>query len=47
VKRWRAQVRHNGKLISASYFDTAEEAAEAARRKRCELFSHNDLDRAA
>lgn len=43
--RWRAGVRHNGKLILCGYFDDKEDAAEAVRLKRIELFTHNDLDR--
>ena len=45
--RWRAQVGHNGKYILVGTFDTAEEAGEAARLKRLELFTHNDVDRSA
>jgi hypothetical protein len=45
--RWRAQVRHNGKLISCGQFATIEEAEAAVIAKRLELFTHNDSDRAA
>lgn len=45
--RWRAQVRHNGKLISAGSYITLEEAEAAAIAKRLELFTHNAADRAA
>lgn len=44
--RWVAQVKHNQKNIHLGLFDTAEEAAEVARMKRVELFTHNDADRA-
>lgn len=44
-KKWLAQVNHAGKAYYAGYFDTAEEAGEAARSLRLELFTHNDLDR--
>lgn len=43
--RWRAGVRHNGKLHYAGYFDSKEEAAEAARLLRNKLFTRNTLDR--
>lgn len=39
--KWWAQVRNE----SVGYFATELEAAEAARRRRIELFTHNDLDR--
>ena len=45
--RWQARVRHNSKQIYLGVFDTAEEAGEAARLKRLELFTHNDVDRSA
>lgn len=45
TSKWVARVRHNGKGIHIGYFDTAEEAGEAARLKRLELFTHNNLDR--
>jgi hypothetical protein len=44
-QRWGAQVKHNWKQYWIGTFDTIEEAAEAARAKRLELFTHNDLDR--
>lgn len=43
--RWRACVVHNRKYIHVGCFDTAEEAGEAARLKRLELFTHNSVDR--
>lgn len=45
--RWCARVGHHGKAVWAGTFDTPEEAAEAARIKRLELFSHSDTDRRA
>ena len=42
---WVAQVGHEGKNFFIGYFASVEEAAEAARRKRNELFTHNILDR--
>lgn len=42
---WIAQVWHNGKCIRVGVFDTISEAGEAARLKRLELFTHNDIDR--
>src|ERR1700738_1384768 len=41
---WVARVHHHGKSHYLGYFSAAEEAAEAARLKRIELFTHNDLD---
>jgi len=45
--RWRAEVGHHGKTVYVGLFLTKEEAAEAARLKRLELFTHNDADRVA
>lgn len=45
--RYEARVKHNREDIRIGVFDTLEEAAEAARLKRLELFTHNDLDRVA
>lgn len=42
---WQATVQHNGKRYCAGTYRTIEEAGEAARRKRIELFTHNDVDR--
>lgn len=42
---WVAQVQHNGKHVYAGRYRHLGEAAEAARLKRLELFTHNDLDR--
>jgi len=43
--RWSATVGHNGKPHFAGTFATAEEAGQAARKLRMELFTHNDKDR--
>lgn len=43
--RFRVTVRHNRKLHYVGTYDTVEEAGEAARAKRLELFTHNDDDR--
>lgn len=43
--KWIAQVGHKGRNHYVGIFNTLEEAAEAARLKRCELFTHNDIDR--
>lgn len=40
--RWRASIGHDGKHLYIGTFDTPEEAGEAARAKRNELFTHND-----
>lgn len=42
--RWRARVESAGRS-RASYHLTREEAAEAARRMRLEIHTHNDRDR--
>jgi len=47
IQRWHVQVRHNYKRYFAGHFDSLEEAAEAAKAKRLELHTHNDMDRAA
>ena len=44
---WRARVGHMGKQYALGYFKSREAAAEAARLKRLELHTHNDLDRAS
>lgn len=44
-QRWIGQVTHHGRRHFIGSFFSLEEAAEAARAKRNELFSHNDLDR--
>lgn len=43
--RWRARVKHNQKNLVLGLYRTPEEAAEVARLKRLELFTHNDVDR--
>ncbi|KQQ98042.1 hypothetical protein ASF74_15020 [Arthrobacter sp. Leaf145] len=45
--KWRVQVGHNGKVHHVGYFHDIKEAESAAIAKRNELFTHNDLDRAA
>jgi IS1 family transposase len=44
---WQATVGHNGKQIHLGYFRTPEAAGEAARAKRLELYTHNEVDKAA
>lgn len=39
------QVKHHGKLYKKYGFSTVQEAAEAARQLRLQLFTHNDADR--
>lgn len=43
-KAWHARVQHLGRQVSCGYHRTPEAAAEAARRKRLELFTHNSHD---
>ena len=42
---YMAQVTHNGTLHYCGSYETPEEAGEAARLKRLELHTHNDMDR--
>lgn len=44
-KKWAAHVQHHRKRICLGYFDAIDQAAEAIRLKRLELFTHNDGDR--
>lgn len=44
-KKWLARVKHNGRTLNVGRFATLAEATEAVRRKRLELFTHNDRDR--
>lgn len=41
-QKYRARVMLNGKRYSAGYYDTLEEAEDAAIAKRQELFTHDD-----
>lgn len=43
--KWRATVMHNGVQHFAGNHDTVEEASEAVRLKRIQLFTYNDEDR--
>jgi hypothetical protein len=43
--KWGARVIHRRQAYWLGSFDTPEEAAEVARLKRLELFTHNDVDR--
>ena len=40
-----ASVQYRGRGNYVGSYDTAEEAAEAARLKRVELFTHSEMDR--
>jgi hypothetical protein len=42
--RWTARLQHDGKQVRLGRFDTLEEAAEAVRLKRLELYTHSDVD---
>lgn len=44
---WRATLTHNYKHITVGRFDQLEDAEAAITAKRLELFTHNNLDRAA
>lgn len=46
ARRYRAAVTHNRKHYHVGRYDTLEEATEAAKAKRLELFTHNLHDRA-
>jgi hypothetical protein len=43
--RFEAQFEHNGKGIYVGSFRTLEEAERAIIAARCEVFTHNDVDR--
>lgn len=43
--KWQVQVRHQGRIHSGGYFDSKEDAGQAATALRNKLFTHNDLDR--
>jgi len=45
--KWRAEVGHNGGRVWLGYFDSLQDAESAVIAKRNELFTHNDLDKAA
>ena len=45
--RWRARVVHNSTYYNIGYYDSAVDAEAAVIAKRNELFTHNNLDRAA
>jgi hypothetical protein len=47
VRKWQAQVGHNGKNHNLGLFAMIEDAEAAVIAKRLELFTHNDLDRKA
>ena len=47
AKKWYAQLKHNGKVVSLGYFTHIGDAEFAVTHKRIELFTHNDADRAA
>lgn len=45
TRKWNASVTHQRRKINLCSFDTAEEAAVAARDLRVKLFEYNDADR--
>lgn len=45
--KWRAQIIHEYQRIHVGYFDSLDLAEAAVVAKRNELFTHNDIDRAA
>jgi hypothetical protein len=47
IQKYQAMVHCGDKGYHAGYYDDLDEAAEAARLKRNELFTHNDKDRNA
>lgn len=46
-QQWKGTVGHNGKNIHTGWFNDKEAAGESVTAKRLELYTHNDLDRAA
>jgi len=47
VQKWQVTIKHENKTRHVGYFTDIEDAREAARLKRLELFTHNDRDRRA
>lgn len=43
--KWSAGITHNGRRVTVGRFDSVEEAQDAVRNKRIELFTHNERDR--
>lgn len=43
--KWVIQVKHNYKIHHDGPFSSIDEAAEAVRRLRLSLFTHNDIDK--
>lgn len=46
-RAWRVRVLHNGRWINGGWFSDVDQAAQAAARLRCELYTHNVADRSA
>lgn len=44
--KWRGLVHHNGRSHNVGRFASKDDAAEAVRLKRLELYTHNELDKA-
>lgn len=47
MKKWHALVSYQRQRYHVGFYESIEDAAEAAKAKRLELHTHNDLDRAA
>jgi len=45
--KWEVGFTHGGRFVYGGRFNSRDEADEAARRMRLELFTHNDADRVA
>lgn len=46
-QKWKSTVMHNGRTFNLGVFDDIEQAESVVVAKRLELFTHNDMDRAA
>lgn len=44
AKKWQAQVKLDGRNHYAGVHASIEDAVEAARKKRLELFTHSEID---
>lgn len=44
-EKWAGYVKHNQRGIHVGLFESLDDAAEAVRHKRNELFTYNDEDR--
>lgn len=46
-RRWRAAITHNGRSVHVGMFSDINDAEVAVVARRLELFTHNEIDKAA